>query len=98
RQLLAQRHRAGAVAVIAEEFHARSLDHHAQAARHYRATFTETKGRYGQESLRMDTTSCDGTSRSTHPVSGKCSAVKHRPADVVPQPLVVKYELADRLR
>src|ERR1700756_2936857 len=26
------------------------------------------------------------------------SAVKHRPADVVPQPLVVKYELADRLR
>src|SRR5262252_6073654 len=26
------------------------------------------------------------------------SAVKHRPADVVPQPLVIKYELADRLR
>jgi hypothetical protein len=26
------------------------------------------------------------------------SAVKHRPADVVPQPLVVKYELANRLR
>src|SRR6202048_5185708 len=25
-------------------------------------------------------------------------AVKHRPADVVPQPLVVEYELADRLR
>src|SRR3954447_258656 len=25
------------------------------------------------------------------------SAVKHRPADVVPQPLVVKYELANRL-
>src|ERR1700729_1009288 len=27
-----------------------------------------------------------------------CSAVKHRPADVVPQPLVVKYELENRLR
>ena len=27
-----------------------------------------------------------------------CSAVKHRPADVVPQPLVVKYEFANRLR
>src|SRR5712691_9149599 len=26
------------------------------------------------------------------------SAVKHRPADAVPQPLVVKYELANRLR
>src|SRR5947207_2274751 len=26
------------------------------------------------------------------------SAVKHRPADVVPQPLVVKYKLANRLR
>src|SRR6266571_528297 len=26
------------------------------------------------------------------------SAVEHRPADVVPQPLVVEYELADRLR
>src|ERR1700756_5372052 len=26
------------------------------------------------------------------------SAVKHRPADVVPQPLVVKYELANRVR
>jgi hypothetical protein len=26
------------------------------------------------------------------------SAVKHRPADVVPQPLVVKHELANRLR
>ncbi len=26
------------------------------------------------------------------------SAVKHRPADVVPQPLVVKYEFANRLR
>src|SRR5262249_4799033 len=26
------------------------------------------------------------------------SAVKHRPANVVPQPLVVKYELANRLR
>src|SRR6266851_9846110 len=26
------------------------------------------------------------------------SAVKHRPADVVPQPLVVKYELANRFR
>src|SRR5947199_8311969 len=26
------------------------------------------------------------------------SAVKHRPADVVPQPLVVKDELANRLR
>ena len=26
------------------------------------------------------------------------SAVKHRPADVVTQPLVVKYELANRLR
>src|SRR6516225_5463501 len=26
------------------------------------------------------------------------SAVKHRPADVIPQPLVVKYELANRLR
>src|ERR1700674_267265 len=26
------------------------------------------------------------------------SAVKHQPADVVPHPLVVKYELADRLR
>jgi len=26
------------------------------------------------------------------------SAVKHRPADVVPQPLIVKYELANRLR
>src|SRR2546430_14004476 len=25
-------------------------------------------------------------------------AVEHRPADVVPQPLVVEYELADRLR
>src|SRR5215831_17643922 len=25
------------------------------------------------------------------------SAVKHRPADIVPQPLVVKYELANRL-
>jgi hypothetical protein len=25
------------------------------------------------------------------------SAVKHRPADVIPQPLVVKYELANRL-
>ena len=29
---------------------------------------------------------------------GACSAVKYRPADVVPQPLVVQYELADRLR
>src|SRR5215472_7515568 len=29
---------------------------------------------------------------------GARSAVKHRPADVVPQPLVVKYELANRLR
>src|SRR5207248_182619 len=26
------------------------------------------------------------------------SAVEHRPADVVPQPLVVEYELANRLR
>jgi hypothetical protein len=26
------------------------------------------------------------------------SAVKHRPADVIPQPLVVKYELANRFR
>jgi len=26
------------------------------------------------------------------------SAVEHRPADIVPQPLVVKYQLADRLR
>ena len=26
------------------------------------------------------------------------SAVKHRPADVVPQPLVIKYELANRFR
>ena len=25
-------------------------------------------------------------------------AVEHRPADVVPQPLVVEYELANRLR
>src|SRR5215468_4497611 len=29
---------------------------------------------------------------------GPRSAVKHRPADVVPQPLVVKYEFANRLR
>src|ERR1700730_8378697 len=29
---------------------------------------------------------------------GARSAVKHRPADVVPQPLVVEYELANRLR
>nr|WSW47939.1 hypothetical protein OG296_35330 [Streptomyces sp. NBC_01001] len=29
---------------------------------------------------------------------GVPSAVKHRPADVVPQPLVVKYEFPDRLR
>src|SRR5262245_64376307 len=29
---------------------------------------------------------------------GPRSAVKHRPADVVPQPLVVKYEPANRLR
>jgi hypothetical protein len=29
---------------------------------------------------------------------GARSAVKHRPADVVPQPLVIKYELANRLR
>jgi hypothetical protein len=29
---------------------------------------------------------------------GARSAVKHRPADAVPQPLVVKYELANRLR
>jgi hypothetical protein len=27
----------------------------------------------------------------------RSSAVKHRPADVVPQPLVIKYELANRL-
>src|SRR5258707_2238576 len=26
------------------------------------------------------------------------SAVKHRPADVVPQPLVIEHELANRLR
>src|SRR5262249_23679280 len=30
--------------------------------------------------------------------AGPRSAVKHRPADVVPQPLVVKYEFANRLR
>src|SRR5215475_1677868 len=29
---------------------------------------------------------------------GVRSAVEHRPADVVPQPLVVKHELANRLR
>src|SRR4051794_4802767 len=29
---------------------------------------------------------------------GVPSAVKHRPADVVPQPPVVKYEVANRLR
>jgi hypothetical protein len=35
---------------------------------------------------------------SPQQITGKiCSAVKHRPADVVPQPLVVKYELANRL-
>jgi hypothetical protein len=26
------------------------------------------------------------------------SAVKHQPADIIPQPLVVKYELANRIR
>src|SRR5438105_1110551 len=30
--------------------------------------------------------------------SDALSAVEHRPADVVPQPLVVEYELANRLR
>src|ERR1700682_3807855 len=40
----------------------------------------------------------------TNALVGQCwrpdalSAVEHRPADVVPQPLVVEYELADRLR
>src|SRR5919198_2758533 len=29
---------------------------------------------------------------------GSDSALKHRPADVVPQPLVIQYELANRLR
>ena len=37
--------------------------------------------------------------RSPQQINDKiCSAVKHRPADVVPQPLIVKYELANRLR
>src|SRR5438552_16770850 len=41
---------------------------------------------------------------STDALVGQCwrpdalSAVEHRPADVVPQPLVVEYELANRLR
>src|SRR3712207_4272463 len=30
--------------------------------------------------------------------SPRASAVEHRPADVVSQPLVVKYQVADRLR
>src|ERR1700704_4438214 len=40
----------------------------------------------------------------TNALVGQCwradalSAVEHRPADVVPQPLVVEYELANRLR
>jgi len=40
-----------------------------------------------------------------HPEYGRCvrhsrvaSAVKHRPADVVPQPLIVKYEFTDSVR
>jgi hypothetical protein len=33
-QLLAQRQGAGPVAVVAEEFHAHSLDHHAKAGAH----------------------------------------------------------------
>jgi hypothetical protein len=36
-------------------------------------------------------------SRAAH-VGRARSAVKHRPADVIPQPLVVCYELANRLR
>src|SRR5438034_9162179 len=41
---------------------------------------------------------------STDALVGQCwrpdaqSAVEHRPAEVVPQPLVVEYELANRLR
>src|ERR1700716_1432165 len=40
----------------------------------------------------------------TNALVGQCwrpnalSAVEHRPADIVPQPLVVEYELANRLR
>src|SRR5216110_2638944 len=39
----------------------------------------------------------------THALVGQCPqrallAQEHRPADVVPQPLVVEYELPDRLR
>jgi hypothetical protein len=35
---------------------------------------------------------------SARAAAGQRSAVKDRPADVVPQPLVVKYEIANRLR
>jgi len=58
-------------------------------------------------SWRSSSRPTDMTSQLTASVRcacGRCwradarSAVKHRPADVVPQPLVVKYELANRLR
>src|SRR6202521_4787342 len=45
-----------------------------------------------------------GAHARTNALVGQCwrpdalSAVEHRPADVVPQPLVVEYELANRLR
>src|SRR5882762_9675933 len=42
-----------------------------------------------------------GSRRSSGLGSTSCkraSAVEYRPADVVPQPLVVEYELADRVR
>jgi hypothetical protein len=41
----------------------------------------------------------NGLAQDTAPTrSQPSSAVEHRPADIVPQPLVVEYELANRLR
>src|SRR5438445_352343 len=48
--------------------------------------------------------SCSSSLLRFASITGQCwrpealLAVEHRPADVVPQPLVVEYELADRLR